>query len=113
MKNYNADYCFPMRSKISTITSLAIFVGLAIGCSVALQLPTVADAQRENVSLDTLLQGRQLYINNCASCHTLYLPNHLTRNEWHKQMEPMQKKAKISDKQKDIILKYLYSGSSN
>jgi len=113
LKNYSADYYFPMRSKISIIASLAISVVLAIGCGVALQMPTIAEAQRENVSLDTLLQGRQLYINNCASCHTLYLPGHLTQNEWRKQMVPMQKKAKISDKQKDLILTYLFSGSKN
>jgi Cytochrome c, mono- and diheme variants len=102
-----------MRSRIPIIVSLAITFGLIIGCGVALQLPTAADANRENVSLDTLLQGRQLYINNCSSCHTLYLPGHLTRNEWRKQMVPMQKKAKISDKQKNLILTYLFSGSKD
>jgi nitrate/TMAO reductase-like tetraheme cytochrome c subunit len=72
-----------------------------------LYLPVNDDAQRVGTSLDTLKNGRTLYINNCASCHNLYSPEKFTSKEWRKNVTAMQKRAKINDAQKEIILKYL------
>jgi mono/diheme cytochrome c family protein len=59
------------------------------------------------MSIDELKQGRDLYVNNCASCHQLYLPNKYTAKDWHYWLDDMQPKAKITDAQKQLIYDYL------
>ncbi|MGC8803345.1 MAG: c-type cytochrome [Bacteroidales bacterium] len=84
---------------------------MAYRCGGALYAPTALDAEREQVTLDTLLMGRQLYIRNCGSCHSLYLPEKYTRDQWKDIVARMQKPAKINDKQAHIIYRYLSAGA--
>lgn len=100
-----------MRSKLIYSAFAILFVLLAYQCSVALKMPTISDAQKSGISLDTLTKGRDLYIRNCSSCHSLYLPEKFTASQWSKNVEEMKKPAKISDEQAKIILLYLTSNS--
>jgi len=90
---------------------LIIGVALAIGVTgcVATQLyvPSENDATASNVSLQNLQKGRELYVSSCASCHGLVDPLKLTKDKWEKKMVSMQKKAKIDDTKKDLILHYI------
>jgi len=60
--------------------------------------------------LDSLSEGRKLYVAHCGSCHTLYLPERFKASEWEINVDEMQEKGKITDSQKAKILNYLKSG---
>lgn len=83
-----------------------LFVSL-LGCASALYLPTQKDADASSTPLDSLQAGRTLYVNNCGSCHTLFLPQAYTATEWQRLTNSMQKRAKINNNQKALILKYV------
>ena len=59
------------------------------------------------IALEDLKKGRELYVNNCASCHQLYLPNKYDAVTWMKNLNEMQDRAKITDEQKILIYHYL------
>lgn len=96
-----------MYSKIKTILSLAIVSAVIASCGQSLYTPTIVDSQTTGISADTLTLGRRLYVDNCASCHSLYKPEQLTKKEWIYIMPIMQKKANCKDEQTSIIMKYL------
>jgi len=100
-----------MYSKIKTFLYIGIVASAIIACSQVLYRPTLADTQKTGVSTDTLVLGRKLYVNNCASCHSLYQPERFTKNEWAKVMPVMQKKAKCNNQEISIIVKYLNARS--
>ena len=77
---------------------------LLFSCSSQLYSP-VSDVGTS--TLENLKKGRELYVNNCASCHQLYMPNKYDDATWMKNLNEMQDKAKISDEQKNLIYHYL------
>lgn len=77
---------------------------LFASCSTQLYVPTQNAAL---ISVENLKKGRELYVNNCASCHQLYAPNSYNEKEWIHNLDEMQPKAKISDDTKKLILDYL------
>ena len=95
-----------MYSKLKAI-SLTLIIGATSCVATQLYIPTENDATTNNVSLQNLQKGRELYINSCASCHSLIDPAKLTKLKWEKEMVSMQKKAKIDDNKKDLILQYI------
>lgn len=56
---------------------------------------------------ETLAEGKSLYGMNCAKCHSLYDAKDFTAQEWSPIVMRMQKKAKISDEQREKIYAYL------
>jgi cytochrome c5 len=80
-------------------------------CGSALYVPSVADQARTGIMLDSLSEGRKLYVNHCGSCHNLYLPERYDATEWEKNVSEMQEKGKITNIQKVKILYYVKSGS--
>lgn len=105
LKKYKLDCCFRMYYKL--VFALVMAVVAVTSCVSSLYIPTTADATNYNVSLDTLQIGREVYLKSCGSCHNLYLPSIHTKQEWVKVVNEMQKPAKISNKQKELILNYL------
>lgn len=77
---------------------------ILISCSTQLYVPVQG---ANTVSIEELKQGRALYVNNCASCHQLYLPKQFTNEVWIHNLNEMQVRAKITDIDKDKIYKYL------
>ena len=73
-------------------------------CGTTLYIP-IDNKKYETV--ENLKKGRKLYINFCASCHQLYLPNRFSAATWEKNLNEMQPKAKITDEQKLLIYNYL------
>ncbi len=96
-----------MNSKLRYIVFYPFLMIVFLACSPALYVPTLADSQKVGVSTNSLVIGRQIYVNNCSSCHSLYRPEHLTKSEWAKVMPVMQNKAKIKDDEKELIFNYL------
>ena len=56
-----------------------------------------------------LLEGRNLYENNCSGCHKLYTPKKFTQEEWKPILVRMQKKAHVDDTQIASISNYITS----
>ena len=52
-------------------------------------------------------EGKYLYENNCAKCHKLYDPKSFSSEDWKPILVRMQKKAKISDDQREKIYNYI------
>lgn len=87
-------------------------LALAYGCSAkkaAAPDPVAAAPVIEKlaVSSETLAEGKSLYGMNCAKCHKLFDANDFTAEEWTPIVIRMQKKAKITDEQRDKIYAYL------
>jgi len=56
-----------------------------------------------------LLEGKNLYENNCSGCHKLYTPKKFTQEEWKPILVRMQKKAHVDDSQIASISNYITS----
>jgi mono/diheme cytochrome c family protein len=76
------------------------------GCAPALYIPSL-DNIPAGANLDALKEGRLLYVSHCGNCHGLHLPAEFSADAWKEHLEEMQKKSKISDRDKDLILSYL------
>jgi len=98
-------YSRMIRRIIISILS-AVFL---IACSPALFIPTTENSAKAGVSLEQLQLGRKLYVSHCGSCHSLHLPKQYNSENWVRNLNKMQEKAKISDAEKAIILKFLTS----
>ena len=59
------------------------------------------------ITTETLAEGKNLYGMNCAKCHKLYDSKDFTAEEWTPIVMRMQKKARISDEQREKIYAYL------
>ncbi len=82
---------------------IAILCYMIVSCSQQLYLPVSSDEKQQQ----DLLTGRKLYIDHCSSCHNLHLPNEYSGEIWAMKIDEMQQRAKITEAEKLLILKYL------
>ncbi|MBS1122294.1 MAG: hypothetical protein H6Q90_4522 [Deltaproteobacteria bacterium] len=68
---------------------------------------TTIDAQRANVELAELEQGRALTIRKCGSCHQPPLPRDHTSAEWPSKLDEMAARANLDARQRHVIEQYL------
>ena len=54
-----------------------------------------------------------MYYDACTSCHSAHKPNEHTMDEWDAYVGAMQMNAKISDEQKDKILRFMQAYASD
>ncbi len=80
-------------------------------CKPTLYTPT-ASSVSSTASLENLIKGRELFIENCGKCHKLYNPLEFTDEQWRTNVNKMQKKAHITDEQKELVYQYLISHPS-
>lgn len=115
--------------KIKFITGLFV-LAVAYGCtakkSVVAPIPEVKEAmgitkksessvavmvkpvnESPKITSETLAEGKSLYGMNCAKCHELYDAKTFNAEEWTPIILRMQKKARISDEQREKIYAYL------
>lgn len=85
------------------ILAFTLFLILC-SCSTQLYIPTESSA---TISVSELKKGRELYVDNCASCHQLYAPKAYDAIAWQHNLDEMQPKAKITNEQKKMIYDYL------
>ncbi len=97
-----------LRSRTLLLLCTAAAIVLA-GCGASLYLPGPADAT-PSAPLEELTAGRELYTHNCNSCHSLFLPDRFTPDAWQHNLDRMQPRARITDAEKALILKYLLAG---
>ena len=74
--------------------------------------PTALDAERAKAtwpeaSLESLTEGRRLYLGHCASCHRPFAPATRTASEWRHQVGEMQVHAGLDPERAEIVLRYL------
>ena len=92
------------------MTKRKIMTTIAFACMIysfkpTLHLPVSPDPVKEQL----LLKGRGFYVTSCSSCHNLHFPKEYGITEWEVQLDKMQDRAKISDKEKQLIYDYLSS----
>jgi hypothetical protein len=68
---------------------------------------TANDAERANVELTELQQGRKLLVGKCASCHAVPLPAEHAAAEWPKLVADMAERSKLTTAQQKLIEQYL------
>jgi len=97
------------------LVSIIVFGTLLLGysCSPALYVPSQADSLRTGITTDSLLLGRNLYINHCGSCHNLYLPQQFSGEYWKKEMPEMKVKAKVSENDIRLITNFILARSKS
>jgi cytochrome c5 len=89
---------------------LSLLVALAAAAGCARRSPpqvSAVDAERANVELAELQQGRKLLLGKCAGCHKTPMPNDHTKSEWPKMIDEMADRAHLDMMQRSLIEKYL------
>jgi hypothetical protein len=86
----------------------SLFVLVLVGCAPR-QPPaaTANDAQRGNVELAELQQGRKLLIGKCTNCHRAPMPSEHSAVEWPQKLDEMAARASLDPGQQKLIEKYL------
>lgn len=62
---------------------------------------------KNTVMTAELAEGKSLYENNCAKCHSLYSPKDFSAEEWKPIVARMQKKAHLEDLEGQKIYNFL------
>ena len=108
LKNFNVACFFRWPSKLR-ISGMVLLLSLG-SCSSPLYTP-LKENMPASANIENLTKGRRLYINNCGSCHTLFLPAKYDRANWIRAVNNMQEKAQISDSEKNLIIDSLSMGN--
>jgi nitrate/TMAO reductase-like tetraheme cytochrome c subunit len=87
------------------MTRLALV--MLVACASPPPQVTALDAQRANVALGDLQQGRTLLLAKCGGCHTVPAPQEQTAAEWPKKLDDMSTRAGLTTVQHDLIQLYL------
>ena len=91
--------------KIKLLAIVSVFA-LVSACSPKVIQPE-APKTTEAPLTPELAEGKMLYENNCAKCHKLYDAKSFSKEQWTPIVLRMQKKAKISDEEREKIYDYL------
>jgi hypothetical protein len=78
-----------------------------IGCAPPPPHATAVDAERGNVALGELQEGRTLLIRKCGGCHRTPLPTEHTSTEWPTMIDEMAERSKLDAQQRKRIERYL------
>lgn len=93
---------------------IATIIFALYGCASQLYKPETINVQKAQqvkpgITLGEMKASRNLYVTTCSSCHNLHLPGEFSSTEWLKILDKMQPKAKITDRQKELLYVYLTS----
>jgi cytochrome c5 len=95
------------------VLALAVLATIIYSCASKSNVPTAATPKEEikfaKVMTPELAEGKSLYENNCANCHSLYKANDFNAEQWKPIVLDMQKKAGLNDAQGQKIYNYLTS----
>jgi hypothetical protein len=86
--------------------AVVAFAVAITGCGMSPPKATPADAQRANVQLAELQDGRTLMVRKCGSCHAPPLPNEHPAGEWPSKLDEMSERSKLDSKQRYLIQQY-------
>jgi mono/diheme cytochrome c family protein len=100
---------------------MALFsiAGTLAACAPALPYATgedvrIARSRWPEVSTRDLEAGRALYVQHCAGCHTLKLPDSLAPDHWEPEVSRMRETegVRMSDREAALVVRYLVSVST-
>jgi mono/diheme cytochrome c family protein len=85
---------------------------MTVGCAGQLPSPTTADANRAaqswpGTTLADLHKGRELYIDRCSGCHSLYVPSTLPASAWPGKVHEMTGRAQLKPAEAEAVIRYL------
>jgi cytochrome c5 len=94
---------------VNRAVAIAVFVASMLGACARSSPPmaTATDAQRGNVELAELEQGRKLLIGKCTACHRVPMPKEHAAAEWPVMLDEMAARSNIDITQQKLIEKYL------
>jgi hypothetical protein len=96
------------RASLAVASLLALVLAYGAGCARHLPpMATAADAERGNIELAALQEGRTLLLRKCANCHQPPLPRDHTAAEWPGKIEEMAARSNIDLDQRRTIERYL------
>ncbi len=86
------------------------------GCTSTIPVPSTSDGQWAqtrwpDANVASLTRGRELYVNKCAGCHSLYVPSTIPASHWPSMIEEMRERANLQPTERDLILHYLVTAS--
>ncbi|MQP53574.1 MULTISPECIES: cytochrome c [unclassified Flavobacterium] len=92
--------------------SIAFVLAVFYACSPKVIQPEVPKVDDAPIVIEApltaeLAEGKLLFESNCAKCHDLYSPKDFNAEQWKPIMLRMQKEAKISDEEREMIYAYL------
>ena len=102
--------------KISWLGLVVFFSFMGSACSKNdlsnsnLYVPGSSDVT-SNATLEELTQGRQLYIDNCSSCHGLYSPDNFSASQWKSIVSVMAPRTPMSTSEVQLVTEYVTRGS--
>jgi hypothetical protein len=82
---------------------LVVLLGIASACTPSPPHATAADADRANVALAELEQGRTIVVGKCGACHKPPMPT----DAWQPVMTDMAERAKLDGDQRRLAEQYL------
>lgn len=98
------------RSLLVAASRLALGLAFAYSAGCAGGLPPLAtsvDAQRANVELASLQEGRSLLLRKCGGCHRAPLPRQHAAAAWPRKLDEMSARANLDGLQRRAIEQYL------
>jgi mono/diheme cytochrome c family protein len=95
---------------------LLLLLAAAPACA-GLALPGPLDAERAQArypkaSVQSLTEGRQLFVSRCSGCHTLPRPTAHGPSEWPSVIGEMARDAKLDPAQRELVEQYLVTMSA-
>jgi hypothetical protein len=104
-------------SRLKIVLGIALVVGIMLGCAAALQHPVPQDAEWAQTrwpetTLSDLQHGRALYVQKCAGCHNLHLPQEYEPDEWEGYVAYMVADARLNPDEQTAITRFLVAASA-
>ena len=102
-----------MPRRIVIVASLALgLVACAtgrVGSDAIVPEPAAAASAAERAGLPAadITRAADLYVTKCAKCHRFYDPLPYSATEWERWMTKMNKKAKLTSEEGDLLRRYL------
>lgn len=84
---------------------IAAFAAMSVSCQ------PVADSGSAAQKQALLAEGKTIFENSCARCHDLPDPKSHTDQDWIGIMNVMAPKAKLTDKQSELVYNYVTSAN--
>ena len=82
--------------------------GALVGCGgMAPPAASPLDANRANVQLADLQNGRSLLLRKCGGCHRVPLPTEHSPHDWPAKLSEMSARAHVDESQRQLIEAYL------
>ncbi|KAB1155571.1 cytochrome c family protein [Flavobacterium luteum] len=90
------------------VAPILLFMIYSCASKSTFPVPVVAGVKKE-VVISSIAEGKNLYENNCANCHKLYVAKEFSAEEWKPILHSMQKKAHLNDAEISSISSYINS----